>query len=720
MAASGSSVKTSGKHRILLGSAAALCALLAIFFTISFFKNRKLENNVRDAAAAIGPGEAVGADFASVDSLRKLDTLRQSVETLSTYHRTGAPLMYKWGLYAGDALYPNARAVYFARFKQLLFTQAQGNDLAFLSGLPPTQGPEYQPTYNALKAYLITTSNHEKSSRDFLTPQLIAFWQNGRTADCGRLQLAQKQFDFYAEELKDANPFTTENDAAATIEKARRYLATFGGAKSVYAYMISEASKRNPPVDYNRAFPGAAPAVSEPHVVAGAFSKAGWAFMKEAMANPGRYFGGEKWVLGEYAAANIDPVKLAQELKALYYADFLGEWRTYIKSGAVVKYASLKDASVKLNQLSGNQSPLLELFALASNNTDVDDPAIKKDFQPVQTVVPPGPMDKFISAPNQNYMAALSALQTVIEGIANSPGQPSDQAAVPAQNAAQAATGTVKQIRQVFLPDPQGKMDAETERLLEEPIRNAERLLQGVGKEQINAAGKDLCGKMHPLMAKYPFKPDSQTQATLQDVDSVFDPKRGVLWVAYDSTFQKVLQRQGSSFAPVSGSGMTVNPAFIAMMNRAGAFTAAAYANGAADPHFTYTVKPIPSPDQDSVKMTIDGQSVVVSQTSQAAKQFSWPGQTNGTQASVSYKGGTTHDIGPYEGLWSIFQFVQDADKHTGSLVEMRLKYGKSDRSQTDAATGKPLTLTFEITANPPIFDRGYFSGMACIADVVR
>ena len=50
----------------------------------------------------------------------KLDTLRQALERLTGYHREGAPLGYRWGLYAGDDLYPEARRIYFARFQQLL------------------------------------------------------------------------------------------------------------------------------------------------------------------------------------------------------------------------------------------------------------------------------------------------------------------------------------------------------------------------------------------------------------------------------------------------------------------------------------------------------------------------------------------------------------------------------------------------------------------------
>src|SRR5262249_11966654 len=44
LGASGSSIKTSTTRRILLGVAASLCFLFAVYFTISFFRNNALEN----------------------------------------------------------------------------------------------------------------------------------------------------------------------------------------------------------------------------------------------------------------------------------------------------------------------------------------------------------------------------------------------------------------------------------------------------------------------------------------------------------------------------------------------------------------------------------------------------------------------------------------------------------------------------------------------------
>jgi type VI secretion system protein ImpL len=453
-------------------------------------------------------------------------------------------------------------------------------------------------------------------------------------------------------------------------------------------------------------------------VVSGAFSKAGWVFMKDALQHPERYFKGEQWVLGDQAPVNIDPSKL-QALRARYSDAFVKEWRLYVKSAMVARYASLKDASQKLTQLSGNQSPLLELFSLGSTNTDVDDPAVKGIFQPLQTVVPPGSTDKFIAPPNQNYMNALIALQTAVEGVANQPGQPSDTAAATVLTAAGQAKTTTRQMAQAFNIDKDGHIETNTQKLLEDPITSIEPLVRSLGPAELNAkAGKDLCGPMRALTAKFPFSATSKIDATLADVNSVFKPKEGAIWAFYDASLQKLLQKQGSQFVPVSSPGMTITPAFLAMMNRAAAFTDLAYANGVTDPHFTFTVKPTPAADQDSIKFTINGETREFSASASAGQTYAWPGNSSGTLVSIKFKDGSSNEFPPYDGLWGIFHFIQEADKHQGSQVEWIASTGLQKKALTHA--GQPIILTFDATANPPVFDKGYFAGMGCVAEVAR
>ncbi|MGP8246367.1 MAG: ImcF-related family protein [Bryobacteraceae bacterium] len=718
LGASGSSTKTSRGRRILLAVAAGLCLLLATAFTVSFFRNHGLEARVRDAAQGIASGESTGADMATLPSLQKLETLRQSLETLAAYHRDGAPWSYRWGLYAGDDLYPEARRVYFARFKQLLFGQTQGNIQRFLSSLPATPGPDYGSTYSALKAYLITTSFHDKSTREFLAPVLLNWWVNGQGIDPDRQSLAQKQFEYYAEELQTANPFSSVNDSDA-IEHARHYLAQFAGEEAVYAFLLAEAGKNNPPIDFNRQFPGSAQTVVETHEVPGAFSKGGWAFMKDALNHVDRYINGERWVLGEQAQANIDKGKLAVDLRARYNTDFTDQWRTYIKSANVVRYTGLKDASQKLRQLSGNQSALLALLCVASQNTSVDDAGVAGLFQPVQSVTAAPCSDKYIQGPNQNYMTNLLTLQTTVDQVASQPGPPNDAAASTVQGAASAAKLSTGQMAQAFRPDPDGHVDTGTRTLLEEPITYIDALVRTLGPAELNGKGKDLCAQMRPLLAKYPFTPSSKAMATLADIDSVFKPKDGLLWQFYDQNLQKAIVRVGSQFSPASSGGMTINPSFLGFLNRAAAFADAAYANNSPDPHFNYTVRLVPLPDTESARLTVDGKRVEFSAADPSKTgTFAWPGAASGVQLSVKVKGGSDHDYGSYDGLWAIFQLVDDADLHQGTQVEIAMKRGKSDTQVTD--NGRPVRVRFDLQSTPSVFERGYFAGMSCVAEVAR
>jgi type VI protein secretion system component VasK len=294
-------------------------------------------------------------------------------------------------------------------------------------------------------------------------------------------------------------------------------------------------------------------------------------------------------------------------------------------------------------------------------------------------------------------------------------GDISDAAMAPVSAAATQAKTTTRQMAQLFNIDKDGHIEAITQKLLEDPIPS------GIGKPDpgiINAkAGKDLCPPITALMAKFPFSPNSKVEATFQDVNSVFKPKEGAIWTFYDANLQKLLQKQGSKFAAVSSSGVTITPAFLDMMNHAAAFTDAAYPAGAADPHFAYTVKPIFTAEQDSITLHIDGQTATFT-AANPSKAFTWPGSAQGADMSVKYKDGASNEYGSYPGLWAVFRFVQDADAHKGSVIEMKLRSGKSGALVSH--NGQPVTVSLDIAANPPVFDAGYLGGMKCVAQVAK
>jgi type VI secretion system protein ImpL len=720
LGAGGSSSKAGGMKRVLYVAAAALCLLAAIAITISFFNNRGIESRVHEAKVKLGADEVKSIDVASTDSLRRLDGLRQELEILGKYKREGAPIPYRMGLYVGNDVYPEARRVYFDRFRQLLFGQTQDGILTNLRTLPLAPGPDYGPTYDALKAYLITTSNHDKSTKSFLSPVLMRWWTTNRTVDQEKQQLAQKQFDFYAEELREANPYTDENDAIG-VQRARRYLAQFNGAERVYAFMLAEANKSNPPINFNRQFPGSEQTVVETHEVAGAFSRGGWTFMKDAVAHADRYFGGEPWVLGDQAGGNIDRARLEQDVKARYFGDFVKEWRAYIKGANVVRYAGLKDAAQKLSTIAGDQSTLLQLFALASQNTAVDDPSVASVFQPVQAVVPPGSL---VAAPNQDYLGSLKRLQTSIGSIA-SQSVPSEGAASQTLGQATQAHGTVRQMAGVFRADPEGHIEGNVQKLLEDPIIYAEALLRTLGPGELNAKGRVLCGQFRSVMAKYPFNPNATPEASVNEVNGLFRKPDGALWNFYDQNLQQLLVKDGLEYVPHSAKGVTLTGPFVTFFKEAARFSEVLYAGGAQDPHFSYTLKPQPSEGIQSTGARIDGQQVSYTTGGPAQPvRFTWKGSgSHEANATVKFGGGPDLTWSSDEGVWAAFRFFQKAEKWTlvGSAqsLEWIVRVGKGP---VKLPSGNPLTVRFdlEMVAAPPLFQRGYFSHLTCVSDVAR
>lgn len=722
---SASSTKTSRLRRILLATGTALFLIYGVCLTISFVRNRGLETRVREAAEGIDAAEvAGGVKAAPVESLRKLEALRLSLDELLGFQRNGAGLSYHWGLYTGDELYPRVRRLYFAAFKKVLFGQTQNTMVEALRSLPATPGPaEYGPTYDTLKAYLITTSESARSTREFLSPVLLDRWSAKRGVDQDRKDLAAKQFDFYSQELRAQNPYTATNDAEA-VEKGRAYLNQFAGFERVYRAMLEGAAKKNPPVNFNKKFPGSAEVVVNNYDVAGPFTKTGWAFMMDAIKNPRAYFEGEAWVLGPHGAAEVNSAQLAQQLGDRYSKDFITQWRNYFRASSVVKYKDPADAAKKLGQLTGNQSPLLALFSLASQNTAVENPDVKALFQPVQSIVPPEITDRFAGPSNQQYMDALASLQMSVNDAAGE--KPvTDVTAGKVMGDAGTARKTTSQAARNFRPDPDGHVDDAVHKLMEDPITSVEALFKGRGKDELNAKGKGFCSQYNALMSKYPFRPDAQPQATLVDVNGIFKKPEGALWALYEGV-QKVLVKQGTQYVPAPPAGdVAANPGFVSFFNQAAALSETLYSGNSPEPHFSYSLKPLPMSDIEGVVLTLDGQKVQLSGASTTPKAFVWKGSGNheAKAAVVMVKGGSELGWVDLDGLWAVFKFFTRADRFQSSGHGQIFEWGlKAGADPLKGPGGKPLVARLELDMGdtPPVFQRGYFSRLGCVAVVAK
>jgi type VI secretion system protein ImpL len=701
-------------RRVLYGTLAAILLIYLGLLTISYFNNAALERQIESASSALASSPSNSGVMASSEQLALLDSLRLRLLQLEDYRVNGAPTMYRWGLYRGDLLLDPARKIYFNHFRGLLLNRTQSAIVTTLDALPaaPPPGAEYNGTYNALRGYLITTSHPEKSKADFLTPVLLQFWQAGAPApSADQLQLAQKQFDFYANELPVQNPYNIQ-PTAQTVTHARSYLASFGGIERIYQSMLTAAEKAGPAINFNAQHPHSAETVVEPHIIQSAFTKPGFAFMQDALAHPDRYFSGEAWVLGDQAPPSIDLGPVRQQLSARYISDYLAQWRAFLKDAQVVHYRDLKDAGARLTVLSGNNSPLLALLATISQNTTVANPDIANAFQAPQALVPGTSNEVYIGPSNKSYVDALLALNGAISGVVGNPAGASDPAAaMPISTAASAAHLAAQQSAQAFHIDPQAHADATTLALMEAPIASAEALVRGIGPAAANAGGKSFCAVYTALFAKVPFNPNGAVQASPAEITAVFQPGSGSLWQFYNSNLKAILVQQGSDYVQAPNAPMQVNPAFAHFFSRAAQVSQEFFPPGATGPSLTFVLRNLPSNGIQTLAIKVDSQSLTNTETS---KQFNWTAQT----ASSASLTANTLPL-QFSGPWSVFQlFAKGKSQKTGAGYELSFPLEVAN-TPVKGPDGTPVVAKFELSGpGADILAPGVLGALHCVPNV--
>ena len=709
------STSHSGRTHVLRRAVFATLSLLLLIYlaclVISYGNNSKLAHQIASAANALPSRTVPATTLASTQDLMALNQLRTALVQLENYRQQGPPLMYRWGLYHGDQLLEAARHIYFDRFQRLLLANTQSNLVTALNALPASASPDsdYGAGYNPLKAYLITTTNPDKSTQEFLTPVLMQYWLNGRVPDTDeQKQLAQLQFDFYANELRSGNPYSIA-PAMTSVNHARSYLASFGGFARIYQQMITAANKAAPSIDFNRLYPGSSAVVVESHIVPGAFTRNGFNFMQDAILHPDRYFSGEAWVLGDQAPPSLDAKALTAQLAGKYLADYQSEWRTFLRSAAVVRYRDLRDAGSKLQILSNPSSPLLALFYTASHNTAVANPDIAKEFQPTQVLASPDSPDRLMNDKNTSYVNGLVGLQGAVSQVAADPNAATTPGAFqPVITAAISAHGAVSQTAQAFNIDPQAHIEQTVLALLQAPITSAEDIAKpGAPK------GGGLCASLTPLLAKFPFSPLASVEASPAEVSAFFQPGSGALWQFYDASLKPLVIQQGSTYVPALNAPLKVNPAFLQFFNRAASVSAIMYPAGATSPTLTFTAHILPSKGIDNITLAVDAQRLTGSDVS---KQFTWSAAT-AQQAQLTANYGTSSLPLQFSGPWALFHLTNKGKIEQGG----RLAYPLEFSNTPIVVSGTPLVVHLELSGpGASLLMPGGLSNLKCVSTVAH
>jgi type VI secretion system protein ImpL len=713
LSASGFSSRVSLLRRIAFATLAGVALVFAIGFLVSFIGNFSLERDVKQATEVVRRIRATPGQIPSIDQLQTLDRLRQQLEEITSYRNGESYWHLRWGLYAGNDIYDQAREVYFDGFKALLFddTEKRLQTALLPTKAKPDPSDSYLLRYNDLRAYLITAGYGKYSTEDFLFPILYKHWDEDRKPDADTLRLVMGQFQFYSTELAIKDPYRISPDHTA-VNRARDFLLAFTGIDVPYFNLLAQAqAPAARDINFRNLFPNSVGVVDAHDTIKAAFTPEGFALIDAAINRPDRQKN-EDWVLGgNSAVTDLDPTLLRQRLKERYESDYIQQWRDFLDhSHAHVSQNNAGEAAGKLEILTSASSPLLELLWFISHNTKVSDSTISDVFAPVQAVVSPTP-EKGLptvlkSAATDPYTKALSDLREALSLLAKSTGTSDPSGALKAGEAARTAADILagnKVDEKYHIPNSLG-------RLLKEPIQDAEIAAGGTGKVPLNNAGKLFCQQFEPFRNYFPFNSNGQ-DLPIERLNAVLAPNTGALSALTASLAQYVI-KQGSHYVANNSGSIRIYPDFVRFFNYAAEMSNTLYA-GNPTPRVAYSLKQVDT-NMEQLAIKIGSQAPLTGNG--PPQSFVWTGASE--DVAVTTKGVVVEgDSGP----WGAFHFFRNGNpqsKGTGAY-DLSFVYKQSNGSAV-TVNGQKQFWTYQLQfsgANPlPLF----VSNVGCVSQVAH
>jgi type VI secretion system protein ImpL len=516
-------------RNLAFGGVGGLLLVLSLLWANSWRNNREMLNAVQSSIAAT---QLVAPTVANQETLSELESLRTSLAQLQEYDRHGAPLWYRWGLYAGNDATIALHRLYFDRFRRMFMDPMLGVFTARFLSLQ-SSAPVQDDVYNLLKSYRMITSGECPPDDNILGTTLMPVWSSAVSSPPGGPEFAEKQMQFYVAELKIENPYKqqiTEDSKATT--RAQAYLRDLNSTDRIFRALLEQVNHDKQGDMLSLYAAKYTEVMTGPNSIEGAYTRAGWDAMIDSVHSHKLASAGETCVLGKTSRFSNLTLDAATErdVEELYIKSYIQHWKQFLAAHHVVVFSGTADAARKLSILAdNNRSPLLGLVYMASHNTDVassssvaegvtqaveqgmntakqrinseldklrgkksaapqgpaQPPSILRasdivhEFEPVRAVVDPVTADRWLSSKNQDYIKALEALGLALAAIPPRPDPklPTDQQAIDGANKAKDSANTALHTLTGSFPSRPSQVDVDLKALLGEPIKDAERVL---------------------------------------------------------------------------------------------------------------------------------------------------------------------------------------------------------------------------------------------------
>ncbi|MCJ7626915.1 MAG: hypothetical protein MUO50_00880 [Longimicrobiales bacterium] len=706
-----------GRRLLFGGVSFFLLFILTPFLFSAFIQNRALQSRAEDALVGLrGVSPTAGSPAEVSEALVRLEDLRDDADVLGNYALTGPPLRFGgWlGLFVGPRLYPVVLDEYAGRFSPLLLSPALDSVVFDLRALPniPDRESDYLETYDLLRAYLITTRNPERSDPVLLSAVLGSHWglSNGMVDD----SLAQLQFEFFGKHLVSNDRFTNPPADEGVIVRTRDFLSRMGAVQPFYVSLINKANQLHGGFGIDsRAFGSTSPALLTRTEVPGAFSLNGREYVKEQLGRPDSLLQAEEWVLGQVTLP--DPALVAMGIDSLYDLEYRNQWRNLLNQAYVPAFQGPGDAARKLADLAGDNSPLTQLFSVASNTVFVGGEAEAEGFLPLDAFLPRDSAGRLgLSGSAIAYFDALDRLKSAMEEMDRAQGSETMARAGEINlREVPEAEGAVRLIRREMGTEPAGREVANSMvALLSQPVENAAALVRGVEPSEINRQGSEFCTEFNRRVgSKYPFQGSATAEPDMDDLAAAFQRSVSLVWnlgVALDP----YIERSGPVYRQRAGSSVQINPAFLEFYGQIRRFSESIFGEGAQTPGVEFSVRPSLSESSEgvgSISLQVDGRQTICTEVDCRTLVMRWDGNASSeVELTALVDGQNVRIAGPFRGPWAVFRLFAGASgwRSPGEPHTIRWQVGGTQRT---------VVAVVDLGRLPPVFSTTLMRDIQCV-----
>ena len=435
--------------------------------------------------------------------------------------------------------------------------------------------------------------------------------------------------------------------------------------------------------------------------------------------------------LSEQLKGDALAARLEQEIRALYFRDYIDTWKDFLHSFKYMLPHDLADKSRAMMHLSSYQGPIAQLSQAIARNTRIYESrpvpvkaveAAELDGKLVSTqghqpqLVPEladeiDDIQRFFAAKSDNqlsqsvsdYLDALAQVYGEIDTLAASvdvkrdserfaSGLLSGSSSRPNISTAWIVTTTlINSVKRPARPILRS--------LLRPPISMAWSGIIGQATSDLQQEWATSVVKPYKklIAGKFPFSATG-SDAAIADVAEFYHPENGILWKFAKDRLSPYLRKTARGWEPREWLeiGANFSEEFLHGLSEAQKVTDALYTNQNNAPNMTFHLQPDPSSKLREMQIESNGQLLRYRNGPQMWQRFNWPGEMNQIGARVMGIADNGRAVGELraDGPWGLF--------HLLSLARIEKTNGTNYKTSWDlpASDGGTVRVSFKLRAD--------------------